>query len=105
MAEKETRVFTASMADINKALAIKQYTDPKEKMPIYFHDQLDVANRKQAKRLPPARGIGVDYAIELEKDDNGREKEVLQGPLYSMSRDELLVLQKTLIDLLNKGFI
>jgi catabolite regulation protein CreA len=38
MAEKKTRVFTASMADINKALAVKRYTDPKEKMPVYFHD-------------------------------------------------------------------
>jgi hypothetical protein len=65
------------MADINKALAVKQYTDPKEKMPAHFHDWLDVADRKQAKRLPPARGIRVDYIIKLEKDDNGREKEVL----------------------------
>jgi hypothetical protein len=34
------------MADINKALAVKRYTDPKEKMPAYFHDWLDVADRK-----------------------------------------------------------
>jgi hypothetical protein len=65
------------MADINKALAVKRYTDPKEKMPAYFHDWLDVIDRKQAKRLPPTRGIGVDYVIKLEKDDNSREKEVL----------------------------
>lgn len=37
-ARKETRVFAASMADINKALAVKHYTDPKTKMPAYFHD-------------------------------------------------------------------
>jgi hypothetical protein len=46
-------------------------------MPAYFHDWLDVTDRKQAERLPPMRGIGVDYAIKLEKDDNSREKEVL----------------------------
>jgi hypothetical protein len=50
-------------------------------------------------------GKGIDYVIELERDDSGREKEVPWGLLYSMSRDKLLVLQKTLTDLLNKGFI
>jgi hypothetical protein len=55
--------------------------------------------------LPPARGIGVDYTIKLKKDDSSREKEVPWGPLYSILRDELLVLRKTLTELLNKGFI
>jgi hypothetical protein len=93
------------MADINKALAVKKHTDPKDKMPTCFHQWLDVADRKKAGLLPPVRGQGVDHSIELEKDDNGREKEVPWGPLYSMSRDELLVLRKTLTDLLDKGFI
>jgi hypothetical protein len=102
---KKTTVFAASMADINKALAVKRHTNPKEKMPTHYHDWLDVADRKAAERLPPVRGIGVDHAIELERDENGREKEPPWGPLYSMSRDELLVLRKTLTDLLDKGFI
>ena len=72
---KKTTVFVASMADINKALAVKRYTNPKEKMPTHYHDWLDVADRKAAERLPPVRGIGVDHAIELERDENGREKE------------------------------
>ena len=55
--------------------------------------------------MPPTRGIGVDHAIELKMDDNGKEKEVPWGLLYSMSRDKLLVLWKTLTDLLDKGFI
>jgi len=102
---KKTTVFAASMADINKALAVKRHTNPKEKMPTHYHNWLDVADRKAAERLPPVRGIGVDYAIELERDENGKEKEPPWGPLYSMSRDELLVLRKTLTDLLDKGFI
>jgi hypothetical protein len=93
------------MADINKALAVKKYTDPKNKMPAYFHQWLDVADRKKAELLPPTRGQGINHSIKLEKDDSGREKEVPWGPLYSISRDELLVLRKTLIDLLDKGFI
>jgi hypothetical protein len=103
--QKKIIVFAASMADINKALAVKKYTDPKNKMPAHFHQWLDVADRKKAELLPPTRGQGVDHSIELEKDDSGREKEVPWGPLYSMSRDELLVLRKTLTDLLDKGFI
>jgi hypothetical protein len=93
------------MADISKALAVKRHMNPKEKMPTYYYNWLDVTDRKEAKRLPPTRGIGVNHAIKLEKDGNGREKEVPWGPLYSISRDELLVLWKTLMDLLNKGFI
>jgi hypothetical protein len=40
----------------------------------------------------------------LEKVD-GKEATIPWGPLYNVSRDELLVLRKTLTDLLNKGFI
>jgi hypothetical protein len=70
-------VFIVSIADINKALAVKRYTDLKEKMPVYFYDWLDITDRKEAERLPPVRGIRVDYIIELERDDDGREKEPL----------------------------
>ena len=93
------------MADINKALAVKRHTNPKEKMPTHYYNWLDIADRKAAERLPPVRGIGVDYAIELKRDENSKEKEPPWGPLYNMSRDELLVLRKTLTDLLDKGFI
>ena len=46
-------------------------------MPAHFHQWLDVADRKKAELLPPTRGQGVDHSIELEKDDSGREREVL----------------------------
>ena len=35
--QKKIIVFTVSITDINKALAVKKYTDPKNKMPVYFH--------------------------------------------------------------------
>jgi hypothetical protein len=70
-------VFAASMADIKRALAVKHYTDPKKKMPAYFYDWLDITNRKEAERLLLIRGIGVNHAIKLEKDNNDKEKEVL----------------------------
>ena len=102
---KNTEVFAASMADINKALSIKQKTDPRTKLPSWAIKHLGAFDQKKAELLPPLRGLGTDHSIELETDPTGKEKEVPWGPLYSMSRDELLVLRKTLTDLLDKGFI
>lgn len=98
------QVFAASMADINKALRVKQHTDPATKLPQHFHEFLDVFSYQKSEQLPPLRGPGTDHAIELEKV-NGKQPEIPWGPLYSMSRDELLVLRKTLTELLDKGFI
>jgi hypothetical protein len=58
-----------------------------------------------AARIPPLRGPEIDHRIELEKDKEGKEKEPPWGPLYNMSRGELLVLRKELISLLDKGWI
>jgi hypothetical protein len=57
-----------------------------------------------ANKLLPFRGREIDYRIDLEKEDRKVPK-VPWGPLYNISHDELLVLQKTLIDYLDKGFI
>ncbi|KAF4411871.1 Transposon Tf2-6 polyprotein [Colletotrichum fructicola] len=65
---------------------------------------IDLFKKEVADRLPPHRP-GVDHAIQLEKDDHGNEKQPPWGPIYSMSKEELLVLRKTLTDLLDKGFI
>src|SRR5271168_1756144 len=103
---KKVEVFTASLADIQKALAsrTKKRTDPCTKLPKHFHEFLDVFDRTRAEKLPPLRGKGIDHHIEIEKKD-GQEQEVPWGPLYKMSRDELLVLRHTLTDLLDKQFI
>lgn len=101
---KGVQVFAASMADINKALAVKKRTDPSSVLPIHYHDFLDVFDYKKSESLPPLRGKGVDHAIDIEIQ-NGQEAKVPWGPLYSMSREELLVLRKTLSELLDKGFI
>ena len=70
--EKGTEVFTASMADIEKALTVKKITDPRTKLPSHFHEFLDVFDRIEADKLPPRRGKGIDYGIELLLD-NGKE--------------------------------
>jgi hypothetical protein len=71
------QVFAASMADINKALQAKVYTDPRKKLPAHYSEHLPVFDRKAAESLPLLQGPGIDYRIELEKDTNRRELEVL----------------------------
>lgn len=94
------------LADIDKALKPKSYADPKQKLPQHYHDFLYIFNRKAAETSPPFRGKSVDHTIHIEKNpDTGNEEEVPWGPLYPMTRDEVLVHGKTLTDLLDKGFI
>ena len=61
--------------------------------------------RKIADKLPRLRGPDIDHKIELVKGDDGKAQEAPWGPLYNMSREELMVLRKTLTELLDKGFI
>ncbi|XP_044718768.1 reverse transcriptase (RNA-dependent DNA polymerase) domain-containing protein [Hirsutella rhossiliensis] len=57
----------------------------REKLPRHYHEYLSVFDRDQADQLPP--------------------RQPPWGPLYGMSREELIVLRKTLTELLDKGFI
>ena len=69
------QVFSASMADINKALAVKSKRDPKAMLPKQYHEFMDLFDPSKADKLPPLRGDGVDHKIELEKKD-GKTPEV-----------------------------
>ncbi|KAM4065040.1 reverse transcriptase (RNA-dependent DNA polymerase) [Hirsutella rhossiliensis] len=73
-------------------------------LPPQYHKWSRAFSQQLADQLPPHRP-GVDLKIEVLKDEHGREKPLPWGPLYSMSREELLVLRKTLTELLDKGFI
>lgn len=97
-------VFAASLQDIEKALAPKKKTDPREKLPAHYHEFLPVFDRTKADQLPPNRP-GIDHSIPLQTDEDGKEKDPPFGPLYGMSREELIVLRRTLTELLDKGFI
>jgi hypothetical protein len=100
------QIFAASLKDIEKALRVKEHRDPRTKLPPQYHQYLDVFDRKKSDQLPPLRGPQVDHRIELvDKDGKGNKPEPPWGPLYNMSREELLVLRKTLLDYLDKGFI
>ena len=97
-------VFAASMADIEKALTVRKETDPRTKLPEHYFEFLSAFDRLEAEKLSPLRGPKTDHAIELEKV-NEKKPQVPWGPLYNMSRDELVVLRKTLTGLLDKQFI
>jgi hypothetical protein len=92
------------MVNIDKALCVKEYTNPCTKLPEYYYQYLDIFNQKAANQLPPHQP-GADYKIELIPDKNRKLPEVPYGPLYQIIREELLVLRKMLTKLLNKGFI
>ncbi|KAJ6436286.1 retrovirus polyprotein [Purpureocillium lavendulum] len=84
---RRLRVFSASLADIEKALAPKKRSDARDRLPTHYHEYLSVFDRTQADRLPPHRP-GSDHKIVLEKDGSGKEEE-----------------PPTLTELLDKGFI
>ena len=100
----EIRVFAASLADIKKALGLKDKQVPYEKLPKELRKWKDLFDLVADNYLLPYR-LGVDYIIPLTKGTDGKELEVPWGPLYGMSREELLVLRKTLTDLLDKNYI
>ena len=53
----------------------------------------------------PLHRPGIDYTFTLKKGKNGQKRNPPWGPLYGITRNKLLVLQKTLNELLDKGFI
>ncbi|EOA84489.1 uncharacterized protein SETTUDRAFT_20029 [Exserohilum turcica Et28A] len=56
---REARIFAASIADIDKALQPKKPVD----------EFYELFNPKQAEKLPPHQGPGVDHKIKLELKD------------------------------------
>ena len=102
-----TTVAAATTKDIEKAMETKPYItigDLKKMIPPEFHDMLPLFNRREAEKLAPHRE-GIDHKIGLREQANGAPPALPWGPLYNMSKDELLVLRKTLDDLLAKGYI
>jgi hypothetical protein len=53
----------------------------------------------------PSHRPEVDHAIKLKKDELGKKRNILWEPLYNITKKELLVLRKTLINHLEKGWI
>jgi len=102
-----TKIFTTTMADINRALAPKtrlSRAQIEDRLPAELRQFWNLFLEEDGGQLPPHRQ-GLDHAIELQRDQQGNEVAAPWGPLYSMSREELLVLRKTLVQHMDKGWI
>lgn len=102
-----TQIFSVTVQDISKALEVKKKLSEeeiREQLPTELEELASLFLDDEGDSLPPHRP-GIDLSITLEKDEQGRDKELPWGPLYGMSRDELLVLRKTLTELLDKNWI
>lgn len=104
---KSVPICKATIEDISKALRGKpnlSVEEARDRLPEYVREFAHLfADGDGANDLPPFRG-NLDHAINLRQED-GKPLSPPWGPLYSMSREELLVLRKTLTDLLQKGWI
>ena len=90
------------MADIQKALTRKEYRDPAQYASDWLMPVINAFNRQDAKTLPPHKK-GIDHEINFVEGKTNDDVPAM--PLYQMSKDQLLVLRKTLTELLDNGFI
>lgn len=105
--DTETKIFAASLEDIKKALEVKPGQTLEEiraSLPPEVRKNACFFTEDQDQSLPPYRP-GSDTKIDIIRDEGGKEREISFGPLYDMSREELLVLRKTLTDHLDKNWI
>ena len=63
---------------------------------------INAFNRQDAKTLPPYRK-GIDHEINFVEGKTNDDVPAI--PLYQISKDQLLVLRKTLTELLDNDFI
>lgn len=102
---KQVPICRTSLENINKALRDKprlSLEETRNRLPEQVKDFAHLfSDNEGAENLPPLRGT-LDHAINLRQED-GKNLTPPWGPLYNMSREELLVLRKTLTDLLRKG--
>ena len=96
------QIFSVSLANIQKALTRKEYRDPAQYAPDWLMPVINVFNRQDAKTLLPHRK-GIDHEINFVEGKTNDDVPAM--PLYQMSKDQLLVLRKTLTELLDNRFI
>lgn len=98
-------VRSISLHDIDKALKRNAPADPRDTVPPELLREFPTLfSAEEAKKLPPHRP-GADHEVNLVRDSAGNEAPLPWGPLYSMTREELLVLRQTITDLMDRGFI
>ncbi len=102
--QKKIEVFLISIINIEKVLTSQKKTDLRTILSDHYHEFLNVFNCMMTEKLPLLKEEDTDHQIELE-EMNEKESKVPWDSLYNMTREKLLVLHKTLTELLNKQFI
>ncbi|KAI0997702.1 hypothetical protein K3495_g10488 [Podosphaera aphanis] len=100
-------VCKATIQDISKALRGKPsltVEQARERLPDQVKDFVHLFTDDSGAEILPSSKGHLDHAINL-RLENGMPLSPPWGPLCNMSREELLVLRKTLTDLTNKGWI
>ena len=94
-------MFKASLYDIDQAIGEKGLEERplEEIVPKQYHQFLSLFSHVLADRLPPRRP-SIDHEVFIKDWETPT-----WGPLYSMSRTELVVLKEWLEDDMSKGFI
>ncbi len=102
--QKKIKVFLTSMINIEKVLISQKKMNSRTILFSHYYKFLNVFNCTMTEKLSFLREEGIDYQIEL-KEMNEKELKVLWDSLYNMMKEKLLMLCKTLTELLNKQFI
>ncbi len=102
--QKKIEVFSVSMINIEKVLTSQKKTDLRTILFNHYHEFLNVFNHTMTEKLSLLRREDTDHWIKL-KEINEKESKVFWDPLYNMTKEKLLMLCKTLTELLNKQFI
>ncbi len=92
------------MTDIKKVSISQKKTYLRTILSDHYYKFLNVFDHIMTEKLSLLREEDTDHQIELE-EMNKKESKVFWDSLYNMTREKLLVLQKTLTELLNKQFI
>ena len=103
--KEKLELFSLSLHEINQALkedkqgkSLKASVDIRKVVPEHFHEFLHIFEKAHADKLPPHRPY--DHTIPLKEGTTPP-----YGPLYSMSRNELVAMKDFIEENLPKGFI
>jgi hypothetical protein len=84
---RNCQLFTVTIKDINRYLQNASPPEPRDLLPEELKNYADVFSPKKAEKLPPHRNY--DHNIRLQEG-----KTPPFGPLYPISRNELIALKK-----------
>jgi transposase InsO family protein len=106
--EPTVKAWRVTLEDVQRAIhkqkVLETLPQIERQLPDWLRDMASAFDRKTAEELPPHRP-GVDHTINIKTDPSGNELPIPTTPLYHRPREELLIMRKTILDLLQQGYI